>query len=168
MSKNDTRIKDSLYFLGENVKNHRKKFPDFKCNKTWAARDKSRAITKVCFTAKGTPVLGKFYYIVNPNQLLIMSYQAPGDVFSRYKGILLTILNNINFYDQHEEQKRIQSIQQHSKKSIQPVQAQMVWRRASDDSARFMAPANWQYQAQKGKVIVGSEQEDAGFVFTSV
>ena len=160
VSKNDAKIKDSLYFLGENVKNNRKKFPDFKCDKTWAARDKSRAITEVYFTAKGTPVLGKFYYIVNPNKLLIMSYQAPGDVFSRYKGMLLTILNNINFNDQHEEQKRIQS--------IQPVQVQMVWRQAPDGSARFMAPANWQYQAKKGKTIVGSEQEDAGFVFTSV
>ncbi len=168
VSKNDTRIKDSLYFLGENVKNNRKKFPDFRCNKTWAAHDKSRAITEVCFTAKGTPVLGKFYYIVNPKQLLIMSYQAPGDVFSKYKGTLLTILNNINFYDQHEEKKRIQSIQQHSNKSIQPVQAQMVLRQASDGSVRFMAPANWQYQAQKGKAMVGSEREDAGFVFTSV
>ena len=64
VSKNDTRIKDSLYFLGENVKNNRKKFPDFRCNKTWAAHDKSRAITEVCFTAKGTPVLGKFYILL--------------------------------------------------------------------------------------------------------
>jgi len=168
VSRNDARIKDSLYFLGENVKNNRKRFPDFKCDKTWADHDKSKAITNVSFTAKGTPVLGKFYYFVNPNQLLIMSYQAPGDAFSKYKGMLLTILNNINFYDQYEEQKRTQSVKQPLQKSIQPVQAQMVWRQAPDGSTRFMAPVNWQYQAQKGKAIVGSEQEDAGFVFTSV
>jgi hypothetical protein len=168
VSRNDAGITDSLYLLAENARNNQKKFPDFKCDKTWAASDKSRAITEVSFSAKGTPVSGKFYYFVNPNQLLIMSYQAPGDIFSEYKGMLLTILNNINFYDQHEEQKRTQSVKQPSRKSIQPVQAQMVWRQASDGSARFMAPVNWQYQAQKGKALVGSEQEDAGFVFTSV
>jgi hypothetical protein len=168
VSKNDARIKDSLYILGENVKNNRKRFPDFKCDKTWAAQDRSKAITNVSFTAKGIPVLGKFYYFVNPNRMLIMSYQAPGDIFSKYKRILLTILNNINFYDQYEEQKRAKSLKQPSKESIQPVKAQMVWRQAPDGSVRFMAPVNWQYQAQKGRAIVGSEQEDAGFVFTSV
>ncbi|MFH2012326.1 MAG: hypothetical protein ABIJ37_06475 [Pseudomonadota bacterium] len=168
VSRNDAGIKDSLYILGENVRQNRKKFPDFKCDKTWAARDRSKAVTDISFTAKGTPVLGKFYYFVNPNQLLIISYQAPSDLFPKYKGLLLTILNNINFYDQNEEKKRKQSTKQPSEKSIQPVQKQMVLRRATDGSVRFMAPVDWQYQAQKGRAIVGSEQEDAGFVFTSV
>ena len=52
VSKNDTGIKDSLYFLGKNVKNNKEKFPDFKCNKTWAASDKSRAITESLFYGK--------------------------------------------------------------------------------------------------------------------
>ena len=168
VSRNDAGIKDSLYILGENVKNNRNRFPDFKCDKTWASQDRSKALTNVSFTAKGKPVLGKFYYFLNPNRLLIMSYQAPADTFSKFKGMLLTILNNINFYDQHEEQKRKASLKQPSKKSIQPVRAKMVWRQAPDGSVRFMAPVNWQYQAQKGRAIIGSEQEDAGFVFTSV
>ncbi|MGD9277136.1 MAG: hypothetical protein PVG37_01015 [Desulfobacterales bacterium] len=168
VSRNDSGIRDSLCLLGESVKKNRKKFPDFKCNNTWAARDKSKAITDISYTAKGIPVLGKFYYFVNPNQVLFMSYQSPGDKFSKHKGIFLTILNNINFYDQYEEQKRSRSIEKQVMQAVQPVQAQMVWRQAPDGSARFMAPANWQYQAQKGKTLVGSEQEDAGFVFTSV
>lgn len=77
-------------------------------------------------------------------------------------------INNINFHDQYEEKKRAQAAKQPSEKFTQPVQAKMVWRRTPDGSARFMAPVDWQYQSQKGKAIIGSEQEDAGFVFTSV
>jgi hypothetical protein len=165
---NDAGIQDPLLLLGENLKRNRKKYPDFEFSNTWMTRDGSKAMTDVSFTEKGVGVSGRLYCLVNQNRLLTMSYQAPKSLFSRQKYMLLTILNNIVFYDQNEEQKRNQEIQKLINRSSQPVRARMVQRRASDGSASFMAPANWQFEARKGKTIVGSEQENAGFVFTSI
>lgn len=168
VSGNDRGIRDALFLLGDDVKKSRQKNPDLVLNNAWATHDRSRVTADVSFTANGLPVSGRACYVVSPNRLMVIRYQAPADAFAGLKRMLLTILNNIVFYDAIAEQKKDLETKQLLERQTQPVQARMVARRAPDGSAALTAPNHWQFEAGKGRVIVGSEQEDAGFVFTGV
>lgn len=166
--KNADKTKNCLYLMGKILKELKKQYPDLKFYDVKASQDKSKAVANVSYTEKGVPIQGKYYFTANPEALLMMGFHAPQNKFLKQKKILLTVLNNINFYDKVEEQKTEQKIEQQIAAQIQPVKHQMAWRQASDGSSKILVPAGWGYQAQKGKVLLGSEQEDAGFLFTSM
>lgn len=164
VTQNTKRMTDSLYTMGSIIGELKKECPDVRIANTRATPDRSRALTDAFYTNKGVCIKARYHFVASPESILAMGFHAPEGELADQKGLLLTVLDNISFYDKVEEDKRAKA----SHQRIEPITAHMVWRKAPDGSSRILAPARWAYQAGKGKVLLGSQEEDAGFVFTSI
>lgn len=128
----------------------------------WATADRSRVTIDVSYTAAGGPMTGRYYCVSDRSGMLIMELHARQQEFAERKGLLLTILRSIDFADPALQKPAP------GRREVRPMRARMVRRQAPDGSSRVMLPAHWDYHAGQGATLAGSEQDDAGFLFTSV
>lgn len=156
---------DSLNLMSNLIKQLKNSYPDFQFSEISASQDKTRSVTTITYTDKGTPIKGRYYFILNQKFAIIMGYLAPKNQIEKDRSLLLNILSNLSFLP--AQPPNTNTTQNSQNYNIQPINIALIPTRAEDNSCSISIPKAWNYQALKGKVLTSSPEGNAGFIATT-
>ena len=151
---------DSLKLLGYQIKELKSRYSTVSVSEVLVSKDQSRAVATIAYTRATVPVKGKFYFQTDPQQVIIRSYSAPTLRMEAEKNLLLDILANFHLGG-------VQSAPTIPASTPQPLEVQLVPRRAPDGSLSINLPPDWSFQGQGGRAIAVAPRGGLGFIFTN-
>ena len=157
---------DPLGVLGAKVKELNARYPDLRLSAVVECKDKSCAAATMTYTRDKVAVEGRFYFQADPQQIVIRSYSAPASRLAADRNLLLDILANIRVGGP-QAQRTESRVAPAPPPPPPPVQVQLVPRQAPDGSLSIHLPADWTFQALKGRILAVDPRGGCGFIFTT-
>lgn len=150
---NPRREVDALRLVADLEKRSRKELDQLTLTDTYVSADRTRAVTTLSGRSCGRRIEGRYYLECSPDRICIQGYRADRAELAKRRPLLVDILANLR-------------ITGGSRSAPAPLPT-LVPRRAPDNSLTMRVPADWSFQAAKGKVLTGAKRGEAGFVFTA-